>query len=113
MSSAGRKALVKGRRLAIGWPALAIGLACARDRLACLGKSMLWSWGDNACSQLGGNTSADGSQPRRLPSPQRVHADAFLANIIAVVAGDAHCMALDELGAPLLRLTCAVSDSLP
>ena len=55
---------------------------------------MLWSWGDNGASQLG----LDHTPSRRVCSPQRVSADSFKANLISVVAGDAHCLALDELG---------------
>ena len=59
---------------------------------------MLWSWGDNSSCQLGQQPTGTQQRPPKTAEPQRVAADGFQANVIAVTAGEKHNLAVDELG---------------
>ncbi|MCL2149493.1 MAG: hypothetical protein FWH51_00975 [Dehalococcoidia bacterium] len=55
----------------------------------------VWAWGSNEYGQLGNNSTAGSLTPARVVGPGGV---GFLADIIAVSAGDAHTVALKDDG---------------
>lgn len=66
------------------------------SNLALSSDGTVWAWGDNPDGQLGnGTTETPRKRPGRVVAPGGT---GMLSHIVAVAAGDSHCLALDESG---------------